>query len=170
MLACVLAGHRPATAHPRHLDSTGTQKDGRKISADIWRLAVHTDAFSGETVCRLNSRDGRITYIRDAIGFRFGRRSNVMRAWFRVDDSPALRWRDQMPELARLRVVLSGRDMSSPTEGIVWLPAHVLDGARTIAIQPRPRAEPRTFSLAGLAKLLATDEAADCMSSGLFVQ
>lgn len=170
MLACALVAGDSLRAHPRNLTSVAHKSNAGQFLVDDWRLDVKRDAFSGDVICRLRSRDGAALYVQNAIGFCFGRKARVMQASFRIDDGQVMRWRDQLPELARLRVSLNGRDMSSPTDGIVWLPAAMLDGARTVSVQPRPGASPKTFSLAGLAELLGTDDARNCISAGQFVQ
>ncbi|MEJ7928199.1 hypothetical protein WG908_15740 [Sphingobium sp. AN641] len=130
------------------------------MAAGSWQLDIRTDRFSGDVVCRLRGK--RLLYLSGAVGFRFGHRASVMDAWVRIDNGPAMRWRDQLPELARLRVPIDGADMDVPTDGIVWLPAQLIDNAGIVAIQPVPGKGARSFDIAGFRELLAAGRRAGC--------
>lgn len=168
MLACLVMADGWALAHPRGPEGTiphnSSAQSGHRLRFGDWTLAWERDRFTSDVTCRIDARDDRISFGGSALGFHFGRGADVLRAAFRVDEGPVLRWRDELPELARLRVAISGRDMTSPTDGIVWIPADRLRDAAFVTIQPHPRAKPRTFRLRGLDAMLAQATERGCLS------
>lgn len=132
--------------------------------AGYWSLSIVKDKFSGAVSCRLRSRGGKVIVRENAVGFRFKRHADVMHAAFRVDDRGVQSWRDVLPELARLRVPIDGRDMTAPTDGVVWLPVSMLEGAAIVRIQARPNTAPRTFSLAGFEEMRSRARALGCQA------
>ncbi len=111
-----------------------------------------------------------MVYVANAIGFRLGRDADILNAWVRIDDGTAFRWRDQLPELARLRVAIDGRDMDAPTDGIVWLPASLLEKARSVAIQSEPGKNPKIFVLDGWVALRDAARLAGCAPEARFIR
>lgn len=140
----------------------------RDLAQGDWRLTIATDRFSGDVACPLRANDGKAFYVGGAVGFQFGRHADVMEAWLRVDAGTVMRWRDQLPELARLRVAIDGRDMSKPTDGIVWLPSALIVEAGSVAIQRKFGQTPRRFSLNGFAALLASAHEQGCRPEARF--
>ncbi|MCK0530670.1 hypothetical protein [Sphingobium agri] len=92
-------------------------------------------------------------YVEGAIGFQLGRRGDVLQSWYGIDNGEPRRWRDQLPELARLRVNINDRDMDRPTGGMLWVPIDQLGDAKVVTIQRRPGSKPRQFSLDGFWRL-----------------
>jgi hypothetical protein len=135
-----------------------------------WRLIVSIDRFSNERTCSLRSRNSRMVYVANVIGFRLGQDVDIVHAFFRVDDGEPHRWRDQLPELARLKVAIDGRDMDRPTDDIVWLPAPLLQDARQVAIQGRPGKRARKFRLNGFADLKEVAVGLGCAAEARFVR
>lgn len=143
-----------ATASVRvPLLSKSSQFVKRKMLLGDWQLQITRGKFSGDIACRLRSRNGKIVYVADALGFRFGKHLDVMNAWVRIDGGEAYRWRNDLPELARLGVAIGGKNLDVPTDGIVWIPAAGLVEVNRVDVQPRPDKRPRTFHLRGFAGL-----------------
>lgn len=153
------------SAHPRVLFLG-------KHASDIenWGLRVFRDDFSGDVRCRMRSKDGRILYLTDAFGFRFGSHADVMGAWVKIEGGNATRWREMFPELARLRVEIDGRNLDSPTDGIVWIPASKLRGVQKVAIQPRTGARAQEFSLQGFDEMHQRALAEGCTAEARFIR
>jgi hypothetical protein len=135
-----------------------------------WTLRIARNRFSGSVVCRLRSRNGKILYVADALGFRFNKHLDVMNAWVRVDGGEPYRWRNDLPELARLDVAIDGRNLDAPTDGIVWIPAASLADASQVVIQPRADRSPRVFRLHGFAGLRDIGRALGCDPETQFVR
>jgi hypothetical protein len=135
-----------------------------------WRLIVSIDRFSNERTCSLRSRNGRMVYVANAIGFRLGQDVDIVHAFFRVDEGEPHRWRDQLPELARLKVAIDGRDMDRPTDDIVWLPVPLLQNARQVAIQGRPGKRARKFRLNDFVGLKEAADRAGCVAEARFAR
>jgi hypothetical protein len=112
-----------------------------------WRLNVDIDLFSGQMRCRLRAE--RMFVAAGAVAFQVGRRADVLDARIRIDDGEAILWRDMLPELARRRVAIGGRDVATPTDGLVWLPADMLRNAAEVAIQSGFGRRARKFRLEG---------------------
>jgi len=142
----------------------------RAFALGDWHLNIGKDRFSGDVRCRLRARNGRSLYVADAVGVRFGRRADVMGATLKIDGGQPVRYRDLLPELARLRVAIDGRDMDRPTGGVVWIPSSLLESAKRVAISPRPGAHPRYFSLRGFVALRESARALGCAPEGRFVR
>jgi hypothetical protein len=152
------------------LVSPASQIGTRKLALGDWKLEIRRNKFSGDIACRLHSKDKRVFYVADALGFRFDKRLDVTRGWFRIDGGDAQRWRDQLPELARLGVAIDGRNLEAPTDGIVWIPAKRLADTNRIAIQPRPDKNPRIFHLRGFAGLRDMARTMGCAPEARFVR
>ena len=142
----------------------------QKRSLGAWRLEITKDRFSAESLCRLRSRNHKMLHVAHAVGFRMGRRADVLQAAFRIDGGEPQRWRDQLPELARLKVAIDGRDMDRPTDGIVWLPASLVEDAGQVAIQARPGKRAKTFRMRGFAGLREIGRERGCAPEARFVR
>lgn len=141
-----------------------------RINLEGWRLHVDTDPFSGDVACRLKTTSGKVIYVAHGLGFRLGRHKDVMDAWVRIDGGKPFRWRDTLPELARLRVAIDGRDMASPTDGIVWLPSALLEKAGRIDIQSAAGRRAKVFDLRGFAGLREMGRQRVCSPETRFVR
>lgn len=133
-----------------------------------WRLSIEADAFSGEGRCRLRSHDGKISYLGDIVGVRLGSRHDLSESWFRVDNGPALRWRNQRPELARLRIGFDERAIGSLESGWLWFPLALLQDARQISIATGFGANVRSFRLEGLSAQLRKARERGCVPENRF--
>ena len=152
--ALLVAGAAPAAIHVRvPLISKAPQVAKRKQVLGDWRLDIFKGRFSGDVACHLRSKDKRIFYVADALGFRFGKRLDTLGAWIRLDGGAAYRWRDDLPELARLGVAIDGRNLDAPTGGIIWIPTAKLAEVNRVQIQPRADKRARTYHLRGFAGL-----------------
>lgn len=150
--------------------AAGVRSHSYRIALEGWRLHVATDPFSGSVACRLKATSGKMIYVAHAVGFRLGRHKDVTDAWVRIDGGEPFRWRDTLPELARMRVAIDGRDMASPTDGIVWLPAALLEKASRVDIQPAAGRRAKVFDLRGFAGLREMGRQRVCSPETRFVQ
>lgn len=135
--------------------------------AGAWRLTIARNRFSETVFCRL--RGPRMRVESGAVAFRAGRGRGVDGAVYRLDGGPPRRWRDDFPALARLGAPVETGGMDDPARGLVWLPLALLEGVRSVAIQPDPRHAPRAFRLTGLAGLLASARTRGCTDDRQFV-
>lgn len=133
-----------------------------KAASQGWQLDIIQDAFSGDLRCSLRSRDGRMFYTAEAVAFRAGNAGHSLSAWVRIDDGPPARWRDFLPDLARLRVAIGGRDIARPTDGLIWLPSELLEGAKAVSIQVGFGEPARVFHLGGFSERLAEGRDRGC--------
>lgn len=134
----------------------------RHYGQDAWRLDISTDQFSGDISCRLWSRDGRSHYAANAIEFRIGGHISPIDGTFRIDNGAPLKWRDQLPELARLHAAIEGGD-SDPATGTMLLPVTLVAHGEDVAIQTRPGKRPRRFSLKGFRPLYDYARSVGCL-------
>lgn len=135
-----------------------------------WRLYIVTSRFSVDVQCRLATTNGRMIYTAGALGIRFGKHAPVSQAWVKIGDGTAQRWRDMLPELARLRVPIDGREMDSPTGGMLWIPVTAIEQAGTVAIQLRANQRPRIFSLAQFIELRDAGHRLGCEPEARFIR
>lgn len=159
----------PAAVHVLPLRKPSQVAKAKHVLGD-WQLLIARGRFSGDVACRLRSRNGKILYVANALGFRFGKHWDVMNAWVRIDGGAPYRWRDDLPELARLEVAIDGKNLDAPTDGIVWIPAERLADVRQVSIQPRPDKRPRAFRLHGFAGLRDIGRALGCAPETRFVR
>jgi hypothetical protein len=125
----------------------------QKKSLGEWRLIVEHDSFSGERTCHLRSKNKKVLFVGNAVGFRFGRHKNTLDAWVKVDGAQAYRWRDDLPELSRLGVAINGASLDAPTDGVVWLPLARIEDANRVDIQLWQGKRPKQFHFRGMAGL-----------------
>lgn len=118
----------------------------QRVTLGDWRLTIATDRFSGERRCRLETRKGHFLYSRGTTAIRLSRLFNSSEAIIRIDGGAPIRWRDLIPEVARLdpgfASDLTGRQLP--------IPAEVLKNARVVAVSPAFGRRPRTYRIAGL--------------------
>jgi len=167
LLAWVVLTGEIASAHPRI--GLSVSDDASKDASVAWRLLVSRDDFSRDTQCRLRSANGRMVYRPHALGFRFGRDQDLLGTWVRIDEGDPVRWRDMFPELARARVMMTSRDMRSPTDGIVWIPASLLTGAASVKIQTERGKQPHIFLLGNFQQVLESARAEGCTPEERFI-
>ncbi len=127
----------PALAGPLTAITVSRQQSVQKYQLGEWRLRVDTSAFSDDVQCRLVSRNGLGVYTANAVGFRFDENESPLAAWVKIGNAPVKRWRDFLPELAALRVPITGKNIDAPTDGIVWLPIDAVGRADRVVIQLR---------------------------------
>jgi len=138
--------------------------------AGRWQLELIRDRFSDDTRCRLFAMRHDAFYLGDALAFDLRGSADVMAAWLRIDGGAPARWRDMLPELARLRVPIGGRDLARPTDGLVWVPAAMLANAHSVTIQPGFGKRPTTFLLEGFATLRQQATDLGCTARARFVR
>ena len=169
--ALLVAGAAPAAVHVRvPLISKAPQVAKRKQVLGDWRLEIVKGRFSGDVACHLRAKDKRVFYVANALGFRFGKRLDTLGAWIRLDGGEAYRWRDDLPELARLGVAIDGRNLDAPTGGIIWIPAAKLADVNRVQIQPRADKRARTYHLRGFAGLREIARTMGCAPETRFVR
>lgn len=162
-------GAAPAAVHVPLMPRPSQSTKAKHVLGD-WQLLIARSRFSGEVACRLRSRNGRILYVANALGFRFDKHMDVLNAWVRIDGGAPYRWRDDLPELARLEVAIDGRNLDAPTDGIVWIPSARLADVRQVSIQPRPDRRPRAFRLRGFSGLRDIARALGCAPETRFIR
>jgi hypothetical protein len=170
-LAASLSFSAPAAAKLRlPLFSGPTQQRILTYGLGDWSLRIVTKTFSGDVRCRLATNNGRIVYVANALGIRFSKHAPVTDAWVKIDDGAAQRWRDMLPALATQRTPIDGRDMDSPTDGIVWLPIAVVEEADTVLIQLREDKHAEVFSLARFSELREAGRRLGCDPETRFIR
>ena len=162
-----IAGHRArcglALVFGVALASAAAARDRvDRYGIDGWIVTVRQDAFTGSIACYMHSADRRMTYLPGAVGFAFGRRRDTLRAWYRLDGGPALRWQDRYPALSASGAAIDGPGLDDPTGGIVWLPEGDLAGVREVAIRPTVQSRVRVFRLRGFAELAGAARRLGC--------
>ena len=150
--------------------SKARQITSQKAALGDWQLKISRSIFSNEIVCHLRSKNKRVFYVADALGFRFGKRLDTLNAWVQIDGDPAYRWRDDLPELARLGVAIDARNLDAPTDGIIWIPVAKLADVNKIAIQPAPAKRVTLFRLRGFAGLHDIAQSKGCTPEARFVR
>ena len=169
--ALLVAGAAPAAVHVRvPVISKAPQIAKRKQVLGDWRLEIVKGKFSGDVACHLRAKGNRVFYVANALGFRFGKRLDTLGAWIRLDGGAPYRWRDDLPELARLGVAIDGRNLDAPTGGIIWIPAAKLAEVNRVQIQPRADKRARTYHLRGFAGLREIARGAGCAPETRFVR
>jgi hypothetical protein len=130
---------------------------GRETVAD-WRLTVAIDRFSGERRCRVSSRRSAAFYSRSTIVIRLSRTFDPSEAMIRVDGGVPIRWRDLMPEIARLDPGFAG-----DREGRrMPLPVELLKAARVVAVSPGFGRRARAYRIGGLNAAMERAAALGC--------
>lgn len=138
----------------------------QRVAVADWRLAATVDRFSGERRCRLATRRGSVLYSRGVVIIRLSRLSDFTEAVIRVDGSAPIRWRNLIPELARLDPGFAiDRD-----PGIMPVPAQLLNGAALIEVSPAFGKRARAFRVAGLDEALEHAATLGCRSDAAFVR
>lgn len=112
-----------------------------RTSIGDWHLTVTTDRFSGERRCAIARHRGNAWYARRLVVFDVGRAINPSDIVIRIDDGDAIRWRDIIPEVARLDPSFA----SNRNARWVPIPAAMIQGARVVAIAPSFGKKPRSF-------------------------
>ena len=169
--ALLVGGTAPASVHVRvPFVSKASQVTKRKQMLGDWRLEIVKGKFSGDIACHLRSKNKRVFYVTDALAFRFGKRLDTLSAWIRLDGGEAYRWRDDLPELARLGVAIDGRNLDAPTDGIVSIPAAKLTEVNRVQIQPRPDKRARTYHLRGFTGLREIARTMGCAPETRFIR
>jgi len=154
LLALVLWPHHRAPEVIQH-----------RYGVEGWVLEMRTDSFTHRTDCRVHR--GRLAYERQAVVFHLPRRLNTFDAAYRIDGGPLVRSRDDAADLAAQGFALSDDDLANPSDGIVRIPAHRLEGAKLVQIQPRPDDRPLNFRLNGLAATVAAARRLGCAAIGV---
>jgi hypothetical protein len=125
-----------------------------------WLYTIRQDHFQGKTTCRIYKHD--VTFAEGVVTFRFNRGVDTANARFRVDGGPPREVGSVAVEAAGLGARFNGPNLNNPSNGEVHIPADVIGGATTVAIQPNPRTNHRTFNLTGLPRALEVAKAQNC--------
>jgi hypothetical protein len=136
------------------------------VAIGHWRLTVAADRFSGERRCRLVTRKGTATYSRGIVAVRLPRIANRSEAVIRVNGGAPTRWRDLIPELARLDPgFASDRDPR-----VLPVPAELLKDAPWVHISPAYGKRARAYRIAELDPALERAIALGCRPDAAFVR
>ncbi len=122
----------------------------QRVTLGDWRLTIATDRFSGERRCRLTTRKGRILYSHGTAAIRLSGAFNASEAAIRVDNGTPIRWRDLIPEVARL-------DPGFASDRAAWqlpIPAGMLKNARAVAVSPAFGKRARNYRIAGFGEAI----------------
>lgn len=172
LFALLVMGVAPAPGHARlrlPLLSRVAQEQVQYYGIGAWRLRINSSSFSGDVQCRLYHSDDKVFYRENAVGFRFDGDADTLESWVRLDDAPARRWRDMLPELATQRVPITGKNLTAPTDGIVWLPLSYLGQSQNVAIQLGRKKRPKRFSMEGFGELLEAGRRLGCSPDARFL-
>lgn len=138
----------------------------QRVAVGDWQLTVVVDRFSGERRCRLATRSGNALYRHGTIAIRLPGRSDRSQAVIRVNGGPPNRWRDLIPELARLDPGFAGdRD-----PGMLPVPSELLKGARSIYVSPGFGKRARAYRIAGFEAALVRGVTLGCHRDAAFVR
>jgi len=148
VIALVLFAHPARTWAPRDTHS--------RIGG--WTLRVHSDRFSGGVSCRLFKHN--VDYQRDALVFRLSRRASTLTSVYRIDGGAPRAASADALELARMGFAIYQDDLANPSGGVVRIPAHRLQGAKSVAIEVWR--EPVTFDITGLDAALDAASKSGC--------
>lgn len=150
---------------PDRVDASSYGLARQRVSLGDWRLTVAADRFSGERRCRLAIRKGTATYSRGIVSIRLPRIVNLSEAVIRVNGGAPKRWRDLVPELARL-------DPGFASDRDPWtlpVPAELLKGAPWVHISPAYGKRARGFRVAEFDSALERAVALGCRPDAAFV-
>jgi hypothetical protein len=138
----------------------GPHTSDRVRRIETWRLVVHQERFSGETICVLRTHDAY--FERGVVMFKLPARENVADALFRIDGGAARSIRDNDLDIAKagLPVYQDGKDPRDP--GLARVPAPLLQGARVVQFQVRLGGRAYRFDVRGLDAALAVAMASGC--------
>ena len=125
-----------------------------------WRLIVRTDAFERKTRCQLYEHG--VDYRRGALEFHFAPGVDTSAAVYRVDDGPPIETTAELMQIAELGFAIHDDNLRNPSGGVVRAPLARLQGAKTIAIQPRWGRPPVRFRLGQLQAALEAATKAGC--------
>lgn len=131
-----------------------------------WRLTIASDRFSGERRCRLGTRKGQVRYARGTVAVRLSRIFDPSETVIRVDGGIPVRWRDLIPELARLDPSFS---IDSGSRQLL-IPSGMVKNAQVVAVAPAFGKPPRAYRVAGLGEAMERAVAYGCRPDAAFVR
>ena len=168
-VACLACAQLTACALPRIPQLVrGAPIERSKTEAGGWQLKLSRDRFSGDVVCRLRTRGGKVHYQSGALAFHFSRKWDVHDAVYRIDGGAPRHWRGDLPDLVRNGAPIDSGPVTNASTGLVWIPAHLLESANRIAIQPRPDRPPKVFHIGGFASMHELAAARGCAPDSRF--
>lgn len=169
LVAGLACAQLSACALPRiPLLARGAPIERSRTQAGEWQLKLSRDRFSGDVVCRLRTRDGKVRYQSGALAFHFSRKWDVHDAVYRIDGGEPRHWRDDLPELVKNGAPIDRGPLTNGSAGAVWIPAHLLESANRIAIQARPDRPPRVFRIGGFISMHELASARGCAPDSRF--
>jgi hypothetical protein len=170
LVALLIVAAPLSSAGSTSLPAYASRTVRHRTEAGDWRLDISRNQFSQDVVCRLRSRNRRAVYSGGAVGFKFPRRWNVHEAVYRLDSGAPRAWRNDLPELLRLRTPVDTGGMDNPSSGIVWIPMRLLADANSVVIEPRLDRRPQAFHFRGLKGLYDLAVEAGCVPDSRFVR
>lgn len=141
------------------------QTDTSRYVIPAWHVDATRDRFTQKMVCRVyqgRRRDPDVTYQRETLAFQFGRGRNTTNADFKVDGAASRPWTAVYPALVANGATLPGRSLTNPTDGMVILPAALLDNASTVTIRPTQTSKPKIFSVSGFSDAVRSAQRLGC--------
>ncbi|WP_448662646.1 hypothetical protein ACG3SL_18615 [Sphingomonas sp. CJ20] len=138
----------------------------QRVAVGDWKLTVVVDRFSGERRCRLATRGGNALYRHGTIAIRLPRRSDHSQAVIRVNGGAPTRWRDLVPDLARVDPGFAGdRD-----PGMLPIPPELLKAAQSIYVSPGFGKRARAYRIAVFHAALDRAVTLGCHRTAAFVR
>jgi len=129
-------------------------------------MTIQKDGFTGQMTCQLfklrTLSQGRITYAQDTLGFELGKDVGVLKAWYKIDDQPALPWQSIFHRLTAEHIKMDQGPVENPTGGVVYIPAPDLESAKSVTVRATPASKPHVFKLSGFQEALAAARANGC--------
>jgi hypothetical protein len=142
--------------------SLGLHRDqtSRQIHSGAWTLHIQTDRFAGRSRCQLVR--SKVEYDRQAIIIHLSEHTDTSGAVYRVDGGPPITVASDAMELAHLGFNLHNDDLANPSEGLVIIPEHRVQGASAITVESRSYARSIKFKVDGLDKALTAARSLGC--------
>lgn len=125
-----------------------------------WELRRTHEAFLGETTCRLQRREVRLSS--GVVTFSFGHGVDTANALYRLDGGPVRPVGELGPEVAGLGSSYLSGNTTNPSDGRVRVPWTTLAGARTIEIRANRTRRGRAFALDSLDAAVAAARGSGC--------
>ena len=151
---------------PVRAEASSFWLERQRVTLGDWRLTISTDRFSGERRCRLATGNGHILYSRGMATVRRPRVFNASKAVISVDNGVPTRWRDLIPELARLDPGF----VSDRAERQLSIPAEMLKNARTVAVSPDIGKRARSYRIDGFGGAIERAVVLGCRPDTAFIR
>jgi hypothetical protein len=125
-----------------------------------WHWAVHTDKFTSQVSCKLETGDIHVRSQTVIFNLRPG--VETTHAFFRVDDSPARPVSDLFADVQKHGIFPERGWIDDRRGGEAALPLELVSGAHHVWIRPSPKARVHKYDVSRLPQALAVLKAAGC--------